>query len=351
MNVEELFVKEFKKYVEYKEHIINGANYINDARISQIMHCIPTNEAIRRDESMCMQYNFLKGLDLGCQKDEKGNVSFVEFLRRALPPSFTLVGTEDIVDYCLIKGITDPYFSRLNKTTVILRPRISYTKRITGTDGKFLQDSESNIMTRDVDIPQGSRVVLSHVSIRLKNYTVDEHGRQCRTKLPDGFGYIDYVDTATGRKYLYYVPKEYIFPMNLNAMVLTTSRLTARYYWGRRYFFNRGVSSAYLYVVPYTASILKPNNVVFCLKASDDFEQEIQTLEGYWQSCVGTNGLARPAILYPLEPLQLQSTMGYSGSGDCNLAYQTLPQPERDPYTVITESLAARDIDQTDGLI
>lgn len=347
MTSEEYFVKEFKSYLDYKAHILNGANYIQDTRVSFIMNNLNQNDAMLRDNGMRMQYNYLMGYDLGCQPDANGHVGFSEFIRKALPNTYGVLEETEAIDYCLIKGVTAPYFEKLNKSVVILQPRISYTKRITGNDGKFIEDTQGTPMTRDIDIPKGSRVVSSPISIHLQNYVVKENGRREFTDLPDGFGYIDYVEMPNKtRKFLYYIPREYIYPVQLNALVFSQSRLTSRYYWGRRYFFNRGVNSAYLYIAPYSNSILKPGNVVCNLKISDDFDQEIQSLEHFWQSMAGSGGVPRPSILYPFEKLQLQTSMTATQGGDANLSYYTLPIPERPPYEPIGASLAVLDTDE-----
>lgn len=349
MTIEEYFVKEFKSYLDYKTHIINGANYIQDSRVNFIMNNLPPAEAALRDNGMRMQYNYLMGYDLGCQPDENGRVGFTEFIRKAMPKTVPIEQPGEAVDFCLLKDIKVPYFEKLNKSVVILQPRISYSKRITGNDGQFIKNADGEVMKRDIDIPKGSRVVLSHISIHLQNYTVNEHGRREYVDLPEGFGYIDYIEQEGTRKYLYYIPREYIYPMNLMALVLSQTRLTSRYTWGRRYFFNRGIDSAYLYIAPYSNSILKPNNIVFCLRADDNFEQEIKDLEMFWQSQVGAGNIPRPSILYPMEKLQLQTTMGNTQGGDCNLSYYTLPIPERPPYEKIGSSLAITDTDDMLG--
>lgn len=348
MNIEENFIKEFKAYSEYKAHLMNGAPCTNNPCVGRLMSCLPTNEALRLENVMYAQSRYLLGLDICTGVNGSTKSTFASFLSAALPPMFQKVDINTYTEYCAVKGITEPYFSDLNKTVVKLQQRLSYKKRITGSDHSFIRDNNGNIMTRDIDIPQGSRVVLSHKSIHLPNFVKTEHGATRRVQVSEGFGYLDYVDTPSGRSYLYYIPKQYIYPCNLCCLVLSESRLTTRYYWGRKYLFNRGVPSAYLYVVPYDRRILKPSNVVFCLKDSDDFEKEIATLESCWQSGAGLDGSCRPPLLYPFDKLHLYSSMGYSDSGDCSLAYQTLPEKDHEPYTKLNVSLAEMQDAQSD---
>lgn len=338
MNIEEYFVKEFKMYTDYKAHLLKGASPMNNARVSQLCSMLPTNEAMRRSSALHAQSRFLMGYDLS-----GGTKTFSSIIGLALPSVMQRVDNQNYIEHCVIRGVQEPYFSSLNNSLVKLQPRVSYKKRVTASESGFVKDVNGDVLTRDVDIPQGSRVVLSHTSIHLPNLIKTENGSTRRHIVSEGFGYLDYIDTSSGRSYLYYIPKKYIYPCNLCVLVLSESRLTAKYYWGRRYFFNRGVSSAYLYVAPYEPSILKPSNVIFCMKDSTDYSREIENLESYWQSCVSDKGVSRPALLYPFDRLHLYNTMGYKDTGDCNLAYQTLPQPERPPYTRVGKSLEEMD--------
>lgn len=335
MNTEEYFTKEFKKYVEFKQALLNNADYMQDTRISGILRALPTAQAIAADTALRNQLAYLQGRDLVGEPP-----TFTQFLNSALPITMPRV-SQKFVQYCGIKGITEPYFDKLNKTMVKLQDRDTYTKRLVDSDSKFLLDTDGSTLTKQIPIPQESRVVLSHTNIHLCNFDMQDSGRKVKHNISDGFGYIDYIDTPEGRGYLYYVPRKYIYPLKLNVLVLSQSRLTVNFRWGRKYLFNRGISSAYLYIAPYTPAILKPQNLVFCLKASDDFTAEIQSLESYWQSCVNKNGMPQPSILYPFDKTSVYDlSCCDSETGDNNLAFSTLPVPEREPYIKCEKSLS-----------
>ena len=334
MNAEEYFSKEFKKYVDYKQALLNNADYMQDSRVSTILRTLPTAQAMATDTALRNQLSYLQGRDLVGEKP-----TFTQFLNSALPITMPRVGSK-YIQYCGIKGIEEPYFDKLNKTMVKLQDRDIYTKRLLDSESNFILDPDGVALTKQVPIPQESRVVFSHTNIHLCNYKTLENGRRVRSSPSEGFGYIDYVDSPEGRGYLYYIPRKYIYPLNLNVLVFSQSRLTVNYYWGRKYLFNRGISSAYLYIAPYKQNVLKPQNLVFCLKASDDFSAEIQSLESYWQSCINTNGMPQPSIFYPFDKTSVYDlSCCDSETGDTNLAYTTLPVPEREPYIKCSKSL------------
>lgn len=352
MTAEEYFKKEFKAYSEYKNHLLMSSGYDGyrqDPRISQIMGSLPLELAQYRDAQMKTQLDYLRGLDLGCKLSNSGRVLATDFLIHCLPMAVQKEALSDkgFVEYCALQNITEPYFKELNKSLCILQPRISYQKRVTGSDKQFVTNANGEVVMRDIDIPNGSRVIMSHKNIHLPNKITTDSGRTQRVFVSDGFGYIDYVDTPEGRRYLYYIPREYIYPVNNTALVLTTSRLHSKYYWGRQYTFNRGVACAYLYVMPYDKSIFKPDNVVFCMKDNLDFEREVKMLEDYWQS--GTYGRgAAPVILYKTQDLLLETVMGFDDSGETTMAYKTLAEPTREPFVWLDKSLAEMGTD--DGI-
>ena len=347
MTVDDYFVREFKQYLTYKRHILeDGANYVSDQRIGTLLSNLPQNQVMTIDESMRMQYKYLLGQDLGIMPDARGHATPSDIFKHILPNGANILTNKEKLDYCLIKGVTEPYFDKLNRTVVTLQPRIQYHKRVTGTDGTFIKNVDGEDLQRDVDIPVGSRVVLSHISIQLPNFIMD--GTRRIPVIPsEGFGYLDYLDTPSGRKYLYYVPRDFIYPMNLNVMVLSTNRLQSRFWWGRKYEFNRGIASAYLYIAPYAQHLFVPSNLVFNMKMSLDYDDDIKKLESFWQTNVGPNGVPRPAILYPIEELRLHNDMGVTDE-ESSLVYQTLNVPEREPYQPVTESLAAMTAVQED---
>lgn len=345
MNAEELFVKEFKAYTKYKEHIISGANFMADGQVAHVMQNLPPQMASYWEREVQRQIPLLKGTALGSEAD--GHMAFQTFVKSIIPPDFPVIDAgKGFPKYCVVRRVSVPYFSALNNTTVIALDERTYAKRITGNDGKFIKNSDGTAVTRDVDIPAGSKLISSHKNIQLANYTVDEHGRRIKFNA-DGFGYVDFVDTPQGRRYIYYVPKDFLYKLNLNALVLSSSRLTVKYYWGRRYYFNWGVSSCYLYVAPFVPNIINPNYLAFCLKSSTDFTAEIAGLEAYWQKAhkygVSGNQKLCPPVLYSLDATSLSSAEGLHEGGDSNLAFYTLPQPERDPYEKIGECLGASD--------
>lgn len=345
LNAEELFVKEFKAYSKYKEHIISGADVSTNGQVAHVLQSLPPQMSSYWSNELQRQIPLLRGTIFN--SDAADRLSFSSFIRSIIPPDLSIIDSgKGFQKYCVAKGITAPYFKDLNNTTVIVLSERSWNKRITGTDGKFILNTDGTPVTREVSIPANCKLVSSHKNIKLANYTVDEHGRKTRFS-DDNFGYVDFVDSPKGRRYLYFMPKENLYNLNLNALVLSSSRLTVKYYWGRRYFFNWGLGSCYLYVAPFVPSIISPSYLAFCLKSSTNFTSEIERLEAYWQRahCYENNGkrVQYPPVLYDLDMTSLEIAEGTHEGGDSNLAYYTLPQPEREPYNVVGDCLGGVD--------
>lgn len=345
MNADELFAKEFKAYSKYKEHLISGADFMANGNVAHVLQNLPPQMSSYWVQEMKRQIPLLRGSIFN--SESTGQLSFSSFVKSIIPQGLPVIDSgKGFQKYCVVRGVDVPYFSTLNNSTVIVLPDRVWNKRITGTDGKFINNVDGSPVTREVSIPANCKLVSSHKNIKLANYTVDEHGRQIKFT-SDTFGYVDFVDTPDGRRYLYFIPKDNLFTLNLNALVLSSSRLTVKYYWGRRYFFNWGISSCYLYVAPFVPSIISPNYLAFCLKSSTDFTREIAGLESYWQKAhsygVGGKQVQYPPVLYNLETTSLETAEGNYEGGDSNLAYYTLPQPEREPYVVVGDCLGGDD--------
>ena len=139
---------------------------------------------------------------------------------------------------------------------------------------------------------------------------------------------------------LYYFPREHIWRKNMCALMLSRKRLTSRYYWGRRYIFNKGINSAYLYVVPFTKNLLNGNNVIFCVKPSNNYTEEIRQLEAYWRRTMDSAGNPCSAVLYQVKDTEGASSEDMLEDAENNLSYKTLPIPDYAPFDPIGNSLA-----------
>lgn len=178
----------------------------------------------------------------------------------------------------LIRGIKEEYFDKLNGEEVQQVAKGNLTKRIAGSDGKFLLDKKGQPRTQDVTVPSGSIVILSSRSIGLKNWVMVK-GEKKKHKPTEGFAYVDFVETKSGRKYMYIIPKNYVYRLNMCALVLTPNTRRV-FYKGSRLALQNG-SYIFMYVVPYTYRNSQEARVIG-IKSSPNFDEEVRMLLEGW---------------------------------------------------------------------
>lgn len=180
-------------------------------------------------------------------------------------PKYTMV---------LVKGVKEPFFDRLNGEEVFLLRRGSLKKRQVLSDGTFRVNEKGDYVYDTITVPQDSAPILSKRSIGLRRIV---NGRE--HKVSQGYKYVDYVDTKQGRRYIYIVPKQHIYRLNLCTLILTPYRRRA-YYKGCRLAFQNGIY-LYLYVVPFKYRETESARVIG-VKASVNFDQEVSQIISYW---------------------------------------------------------------------
>ena len=177
-----------------------------------------------------------------------------------------------------VKGITESYFNKLNKTVVNIEKRQAWTKKVYDQYGKTLIENGKPVV-KSVTIPMDSVVISSTVNIELPNAKIV--GVSKKKYVPsDGFMYIDF-EVKNGVKLFYYaIPKRYVYKLNLCALILTKNT-HRRAYKGYKVALQNG-TYIYLYIIPYN-----PNRAVtyrlLGVKASPNFDKEINTIVHWWQ--------------------------------------------------------------------
>ena len=224
------------------------------------------------------------------------NKLFVQEFKQMMTDRFNMYGTDkrflinnlplphiaslklDKENGAYVKGISEPYFDKLNKTVVNVEKRQAWTKKEYDQYGKVLMRNGKPVL-KDITIPMDSIVVSTTVNIELPN--VKTIGVSKRKYVPsDGYLYVDY-EIKNGVKVFYYaIPKVYVYKLNLCALILTKNTYR-RAYKGYKIALQNG-SYIYIYVIPYN-----PNRAVsyrlLGIKASPNFNNEIKTIVQWWQ--------------------------------------------------------------------
>lgn len=176
-----------------------------------------------------------------------------------------------------VKGIRREGYSKLNKTLVKKLPKGFEAKRrvIDKVTRSFKKNEEGKFVYEDYKVPSGSMVVLSEVNLGLsyKDYLKSE----------EGYGYIDFVKSKTGKiTYMYVLPKEVLYKVNQTALVLSL-KSSMNCYNGYGYnTWNKG--AVYLYVIPYSPTRRYEASIVLKTGHSINFEKEIKKISDYWQT-------------------------------------------------------------------
>lgn len=252
-------------------------------------------------------------------------------------PDLKLIDAKDFVTggkLAYIKDIQEPFFSDLNESTAEIVKGRTFKKRVSYYDEtgkvKFREDKNGGIMQIDVPVSSGFVAIYSSVNIHLPN-KLEKNGEKRIYRPKDGYKFVDYVDTEKGRKYLYLVPIENVYPLELCALVISLNKHRA-YYKGCRVALTNG-HYVYVYSIPYK---YRENSGYYLIgaKPNPNFDEEMKILLDYWM---------KHDILFDLNMTALDSQ--YKGA--VNMGIEDYPgtcMPE--DYVKITNSLKKADLEE-----
>ena len=178
-----------------------------------------------------------------------------------------------------LSDIEEKYYSKLNNREVIYLKGEKLSKRKFDYKGNFMKDKKTgNIIREPVTCPSDCVAIASEISIGVPlKY-------KCKT---GNFKYVDYAEQKEGngvrRKYIYLIPKKYVYELNQTALVLS---------WNKQHKFYTSFAIAlktgdYLYVsvVPYNPK--KETSFKYRVihsKVDLDYSYEINRLVEFWIS-------------------------------------------------------------------
>lgn len=177
-----------------------------------------------------------------------------------------------------VKGIKEPFFERLNGEEVQLVGRTTLKKRQVLSDGSFRKDSKENFVYTQIPVKHDCVAILSRRSVGLKRF-VEVNGMKKEHKVSEGFRYVDYIETENGRKYIYIVPKTFVYRLSLCALVLTPNKHRV-YYKGCKLALQNG-NYIYLHVIPFKFRENLSYRVLG-VKAGFDFDTEVNQILRFW---------------------------------------------------------------------
>ena len=205
-----------------------------------------------------------------------GYFNITEIPVPSLPSLLTNLGKGDV---CLVKGIKEPFFDKLNNVEVQLVTTPALMKRQVLSDGSFRIDRNGDYVLIQVPVKQGFIAVHSSKSIGLKN-KVAVNGVEKNHTPTEGFRYVDFFELNGERRYIYIIPKENVYPLSLCALIITPNT-HRNFYKGCKLALQNG-HYVYLYVIPYKAGRETRGYRVLGVKPSINFDIEVKKLLEHW---------------------------------------------------------------------
>ena len=258
-------------------------------------------------------------------KQSVSNVGYKDIYKIPLPPecsAWNISGS----DLFVVKDIPDEEFpySKLNSKIVKRLPQGSAVRRrvIDKATRGFKTGDDGGFVYEDYKVPSGSIAVVSYenIDVPYKGYKV---------AATSGYGYVDFVNTQSGRQYIYVLPKSVLYGLNQTALALSVTNM--KNYSGSGYTtWDNGV--IFLHVIPYNPRSKYVGSKILATKCSLDYSREVRAILSFWQKvgvipdlrlCVlgdGSNlALKKTTVGYPeyiqVQPLALGDKEMY-GSGE-----------------------------------
>lgn len=200
----------------------------------------------------------------------KGYNGYKDLSEIPLPSTLQLTGALNH-DRVRITGINDEYYKALNDTEAMLWDKGALNRRKFDHRGEFMKDKQGNFLLEDVVVPQKCLAIVSDVKLGVPNGYSNK----------EGFTYVDYIQKDSLVKYIYIVPRKYLYKIKLTALVLSWYRLRS-YYSGIQVSLTNG-HILYMYVIPYRKSLTQRARVLTC-KDSVDYTAETDAILNYWVS-------------------------------------------------------------------
>lgn len=239
----------------------------------------------------------------------------------------------------VVRGITEKYFEGLNyansKRTV---SEVDRSKELV----KKCYDNKNNVIilpdgtekTEHVEVTQGSLPIISPVNIKIP-FTEEP------TK---GFSYVDFQSKTlsngkVARKYIYLVPKEYLYEVNFCALYLTLNSMKRNRTFKSVKVTLLSGAEVYLQVVKYKVG--ESYNMDFArllsVRIGTNFDKEIEAILRYWESC---------GLMFARELTMLEEPYYYGNKGIATRNIAIIQETNSLEYDTYNRNKSVADLEQ-----
>ena len=228
----------------------------------------------------------------------KGITGYVNLQDIPMPPEASGHFLKEKHDKVAIGYINDEYYGKLSNSEALLWSNGALRRRKFDYKGEFMKDSNGNFILEDVVCHQDCLPIISDIKL----------GVPLKYKPQESFEYVDCIVKNTPEKkfvkFLYIVPRKYLYKINQTALVLSWNKLRV-YYSGVALSLQNG-HILYLYVIPYKPNNVEHNYRVLHCKTSDDYSAEMTLLRDYW---LKNNVIFNPNWCQLTEPVKGRDNM------------------------------------------
>lgn len=211
--------------------------------------------------------------------DRKSITGFYNIFDISIPTIPSLLTNLGKGEVCLVKDLNEPFFEKLNNTEVQLVTTPVLMERQVLSNGSFWVDKNGDYKYKKVNLENGFIAVHSSKPIGLTRKVI-VNGKEKEHNVTKGFRYIDYFELRDERRYIYTLPKENVFKLNLCALIITPNKHSS-FYQGSKVALQNG-NYLYIYVVPYKKAGDTRGYRVIGTKSYPDFSKEVKILLDYW---------------------------------------------------------------------
>lgn len=230
----------------------------------------------------------------------KANTGYIQLSDIPMPPELAPYMKREVRDMVAVGKINDQYYGKLSDSTALLWGRTQLSRRKFDYKGEYLKDKNDKYILEPVECPQECEGIVSDIPI----------GVPLKYKPAEKMQYVDMLtkveDGKKIRKYVYILPRKYLYKISQTALVISWNKLRV-FYSGMKVSLQTG-HTLFVYIIPFKPTRDAQHNYrIIMTKPSIDYSWELETIRDYW--------LKKNVMFNPAD-----CELDYQVKGETNLA-------------------------------